>query len=132
MGTPLQAELGPPLSVKDVAEILGVDPRTVRKYAEDLGGVWVAGRLRFFDNYIRSLCDASVMQTRRRTPLARPDQKGRPSGRDQVVRSREKGRAGVQKGSCLGGGNQKDPGEPALDDNRYGLLDGLKLGKRPS
>ena len=50
----LQQELGRPLSVDDVAELLALDPRTVRKYAETLGGVRVAGRLRFFENRIRS------------------------------------------------------------------------------
>ena len=35
----LQKELGAPLTTTQVAKILGVDPRTVRKYPEPLGGV---------------------------------------------------------------------------------------------
>jgi hypothetical protein len=55
----LQKELGAPLTATQVAKILGVDPRTVRKYPENLGGVWVAGCLRFFENRIREIIPIS-------------------------------------------------------------------------
>jgi len=61
--TDIADELGKPLTAKDVARILGVDPRTVRKYAVELGGVLIAGRLRFFEKRIRSSIDASTLQS---------------------------------------------------------------------
>jgi len=49
----IQNDLGEPMTAQDVALVLGVDVRTVKKYSDSLGGVRVApGRLRFFENRI--------------------------------------------------------------------------------
>ena len=47
--------MGERLSTQKVAEILGIDPRTVRNFYEDLGGVRVGRRIIFFE---RRLIDA--------------------------------------------------------------------------
>ena len=104
-------ELGSPLGTNDVAKILGIDQRTVRKYAKDLGGVVLPnGRLRFFDNRIRSYIDASTMQTKGNIALEGNSEKEREGSQDQVVRTRQSGRAGIQKGPALGGGDEETTG----------------------
>ena len=51
----LKNELGSPLKPKEVAEYLGLDEDTVRKYYRALGGIRLGSRYLFFE---RRICDA--------------------------------------------------------------------------
>jgi len=111
----LLEELGKPLTVTEIAEILGIDQRTVRKYAYDLEGVWIAGRWRFFENRIRRIINASTMQTTRQTALESQGDNRRPDESNQVVRRRQTRRQGIQESSRLGGGEKE--GNPIDSEN---------------
>ena len=51
----LEEDVGRMLTAPEVARILRLDPRTVRKYARALGGLEVLpGRVRFFEHRIRA------------------------------------------------------------------------------
>lgn len=59
----LKEYLGEEISVEEMAKILGVDPRTARKYAHRWGGVEVyPGRPVFFENVVRRIIDAELVQ----------------------------------------------------------------------
>ncbi|MBN2140864.1 MAG: hypothetical protein JW718_07640, partial [Desulfovibrionaceae bacterium] len=77
----LLADFGDPMTPQEVAKVLGVDVRTVKKYSELLGGVRVApGRLRFFENRIRRVIDANADLASRQDPVAR---RGEDRGQDR-------------------------------------------------
>ena len=84
----LRSELGEPLDAADLAEILGIDPRTVKRYADRWGGVEVApGTYRFFENRVREILnsqpDAPAWPARTPRPSG-----GGTSGRGQVAPSK--------------------------------------------
>lgn len=55
----LLQELGEPIEPVDLAERLGIDPRTLKKYAGRWGGVEVApGIIRFFENRVQEKLNA--------------------------------------------------------------------------
>ena len=107
---PLFAELGKALTATELAKILGVDPRTIRRHYQRWGGVWVAPNvLRFFDNRVREAINANSDYAPRRTPLARTNMERRQGSCMQVVRVQQ-GRAAqsdlVGRGSAKGTGSQ--------------------------
>jgi hypothetical protein len=117
----LEAELGRQLTAKDVALILGLDPRTVRKYAIRLGGVEVIpGRWAFFENRVKEALNACALQTKGRVQVACPSQGQREGGGQPVVRDRTTRRPRIPKGNRMGGGDQETAGE---NSNRHGLFD---------
>jgi hypothetical protein len=62
-------DLGQPITPKDLADCLGVDPRTVKKYYRRWGGIEVSpGCVRFFENRIKEVLNAEFnAQTRQET-----------------------------------------------------------------
>jgi len=56
----MQTELGTSLTAGQVADYLGLDVNTVRKYYRELGGIRVGTAYRFFE---RTLTDAILRQT---------------------------------------------------------------------
>ncbi|MBI5520193.1 MAG: hypothetical protein HY916_09050 [Desulfovibrio sp.] len=91
------------MAAKDVAKVLGLDVRTVKKYHVSLGGVWVAGRLRFFENRIRGFIDANGDHSSGHSQVARGRQdRGQDSG-ELLVRQRPEGRT---QGNHLGAGQK--------------------------
>lgn len=56
----LNENLGTPMTTKQVADYLGVDTKTVRKYYRELGGIRLGRHYRFFE---QEICNA--VQTKR-------------------------------------------------------------------
>ena len=64
--TDLKKTYGRSIKPRELAEFLGVDPRTVVKYADRWGGVQVApGTYRFFENRIKEVLDAQQNKEKR-------------------------------------------------------------------
>jgi hypothetical protein len=55
----LKNQLGQALNTKQVSEYLGLDPKTVRKYYRELGGVRLGRHYRFFE---KEICNALQKQ----------------------------------------------------------------------
>jgi hypothetical protein len=122
----LERELGEPLTVKEVAQLLKLDERTVRKYYADLGGVWVASCLRFFTNEIRRVCDAHKNESKGEAALARRGEAERKDCSVKVVRQRKKG---IPQGCSMGRGNQEVASGRGPAEDPHGLLKFIEVGK---
>ncbi|MDQ7835784.1 MAG: helix-turn-helix domain-containing protein [Humidesulfovibrio sp.] len=104
-------EFGESMTPQEVANLLGVDVRTVKKYGGSLGGVRVApGRWRFFENRIRRFIDANGDLTTWHNEVARGREDRRKDRRQQVVRERHE--RGAQ-GHTLGAGQARGVAGPA-------------------
>jgi hypothetical protein len=114
--TLLQREFGRAISAKEVAEFFHVDPRTVKKYAHELGGVYLLGRLTFFENRVRERIDALQNNQAREDALARLRQTKRATG-PKAFRHKN-------RGPELGGGGSESCGCPARIDP-YGIFGGM-------
>ena len=55
----LKNQLGQALNTKQVSEYLGLDPKTVRKYYRELGGIRLGRHYRFFE---KEICNAIQKQ----------------------------------------------------------------------
>lgn len=115
----LANELGPPLSVDELAGLLHLSPNTVRKYADRWGGCEVApGVVRFWENIVRrKIYHGDEGQTEQGPTLAR-----RGDGeRKKQVEELPNQTGSRSLGGCDPRGNE-GPGEGG-DENRHGLCD---------
>ena len=123
----LQQEFGAPMTVSQVAELLGVDRRTIKKYPELYGGVWVApGRLRFFENRIREILDANTIPNKGGCSMAGGGENRRESRSHKAVSERigrETGRRQVGKR------NKRAHADGAADSDPYGYTDCYGMGE---
>ena len=103
----IQENLGQPLSAKAVAEYLGLDVKTVRKYYRELGGIRLGSRIVFFE---KEFIDA--IQKRRK--LDCPDPEGRAEARESVS----------DQGGCYGLGSRDEAKtlERLEREDRHGLF----------
>jgi hypothetical protein len=118
----LEAELesiyGRSITPKELAKFLGIDIRTVVKYAYIWGGVEVCpGKYRFFENRIKEVLDAKFNNETRRETMARNRHVQRRKAGQTVSGCHKK----ILSESCsLGKGNTK---ETRKNTDRHGLLD---------
>ena len=91
--TILEEHLGRALTVRDVAEYLQVDSRTVRKYYHELGGVRFGRAYRFFERRMNNAIQAREREVAGTNQDIRDDQK--------------KDFSNEKRGSRLGGRNKK-------------------------
>ena len=123
----LQQEYGAPMTVSQVAELLGVDRRTITKYPELYGGVWVApGRLRFFENRIREILDANTIPNKSGCTVAGSGENRRESRSHKTVSERigrETGRRQVGKR------NKRAHADGTADSDPYGYTDCYGMGE---
>ena len=119
----LKEELGAALTPKEVAKLFGVDPRTVKKYADILGGVEVVpGRLRFFENQIRRFIHANGNLATRCSEVARRREDARQDRCLEMVWEWSKG---TQQRSPLGSGDKKNSRSRT---DEHGIADCFRLG----
>ncbi len=125
----LQNELGTPLTAGQVAELFGVDRRTVRKYSALYGGVWVApGRLGFFENRIRDIIDANAIPYENGCPVAGCGENGRPCCGDKAVPA---GSGRKTRSGAVGTRRQKGvAGRDELSGDPYGFAECLGMGEQ--
>ena len=123
----LQQEFGAPMTVSQVAELLGVDRRTITKYPELYGGVWVApGRLRFFENRIREILDANTIPNKGGCAMAGGGEDRRKSRSHKTVPQRIGREAGRRQ---VGKGNKRANAEGTDDSDPYGYADCYGMGE---
>ena len=107
----LLIENGEPMTPQEVANFLGVDVRTVKKYGGSLGGVRVApGRWRFFENRIRRFIDANGDHTTWHNEVARGREDRREDQKNPLVWQRGERAA---QGHTLGAGHARGAAGPA-------------------
>ena len=123
----LQQEFGAPMTVSQVAELLGVDRRTITKYPELYGGVWVApGRLRFFENRIREILDANTIPNKGGCAMAGGGKNRQESRSHKAVPQR----IGRETGSRqVGKGNKRTNAGGTDDSDPYGYADCYGMGE---
>jgi hypothetical protein len=121
----LREDYGEPLTATQVAQIFGVDRRTVKKYPCHYGGVEIApGCLRFFEKRIRGIIsNANTLQNPEGCSLARCLQNRRPRGGDQNVRD---GAAREAGGGSMGTGKKKGADKPP---DPFGFAEYLEMVK---
>ena len=114
----LRQDFGDSLRASQVAAFFGVDRRTVQKYPERYGGVWVApGRLRFFENRIREILDANTIQDGSRGKVACCGENKRQAGENKGVRNRPGTKTG---GNSVG---NRDTQTASQSNDPYGLAE---------
>jgi hypothetical protein len=116
----LKEELGEVLTAQEVAEYLRFDVRTIRKYATtELGGVLIAGQLRFFDKRIKEVLNAQSLQAQRKESLARKCHGQRQDENKVVSRWQQKD---LQARSEMGRGDAKKNDQRAECFDRHGIF----------
>ena len=77
-------EFGRPITPKDLAMLLNVDPRTVIKYADRWGGIEICpGTYRFFENLVKEAFNGSYsFKTRKKTVCGDRDGHGVCDGKN--------------------------------------------------
>jgi len=114
----LESIYGRSIEPKELAKFLGLDTRTVIKYADKWGGVEVCpGKYRFFDKLVRRKIDAQFNNETRRETLERNHYGQRPKARQTVSGCHKRI---LSESGSLGKGNTKRT--PRRTD-RHGLLD---------
>jgi len=118
----LRAELesiyGRSMKPKELAEFLGIDTRTVIKYADRWGGVEVCpGKYRFFENRIKEVLDAKFNNETRSETMER-NCHGQRRKTGQTVSGCHK--KDISESNSMGKGHAK---ETRKNTDRHGLLD---------
>ena len=123
----LRAELeslyGRSMTPKELAKFLGIDTRTVIKYADKWGGVEVCpGKYRFFENRIKEVLDAKFNNETRRETMERNRHGQRRKAGQTVFRCHKKD---VSESGSMGKGNTKGTRK---NTDRHGLLVDSQMG----
>jgi hypothetical protein len=120
----LKSELGRCITDIELAKYFDVDVRTLRKYADWLGGVMVMpGKYRFFEKRIKEKINNAelnhekwcypVSSERSNARGTREKETKALSGRQQKI---------VQKRSIMGGGNKEKIGRRNAAGSRHGIF----------
>jgi hypothetical protein len=115
----LEALYGRSIKPEKLGEFLGLDRRTVIKYAELWGGVQVApGRYRFFENRIKEIMNDAWLDKQTREKALEGQHHDRRRVASKTVRGCNEKIA--QKGRRMGNREKERDGKRP---NRHGLLD---------
>ena len=118
LGAEFESQYGRSVTPKELAKFLGIDTRTVIKYADRWGGVEVCpGKYRFFENRIKEVLDAQFNNETRRETMER-NRHGQRREAGQTVSECHK--RNISKSGSLGKGNTK---RTPRDEDRHGLFD---------
>ena len=116
----LESHYGKSITPNELGKFLGIDPRTVKRYASKWGGVEVSpGKYRFFENRVMEVINAELNNETRKEALERHDNVPRKktgqaiSGRFEEI---------VQGSGSVGKGNAE---KASRTTDRHGLLDGI-------
>jgi len=97
---------GKALRPAQVAKIFGLDPRTVRKYARELGGIEVfPGTWRFFEKLVKERIDYAIFDNEARKAQVQSNSVGERHSRGQTVSGRFQGQ--LQGGYRVGKSQKK-------------------------
>ena len=124
------------LTAKEVAKIMRLDIKTVRRNYIDLGGIKVGSRYRFFENLIREKAKGTLKDAVQEDNSEQKEVAGNSStnsgGREQKKTRpniRHKGRSARMGGRCAKNSASRvvSGAEPSLHDP-YGILNRLRVG----
>ena len=113
-----ETEYGRSITPKELGKFLGLDPRSLIKYADRWGGVEVfPGTWRFFENRVKEVLDAELDNCAREKEIPRHcDGKGRT--KRQTVSRRQQG---FDEGSGGMGENEKSGAKKRPIRNTHGI-----------
>jgi hypothetical protein len=128
----LRKELGPVLTAQEVADLFGIDHRTVKKYYHLYGGIKVAPRLfRFFENIIRRRINCADSNAPTRSSEVAGS--GEDQRQDTIIQMVRTGEEGTAQSNRMGGGRKKADSETKQGEasDPHGILSwvGNKLSK---
>ena len=125
MDLSLEEALGRPYTPQQLGKILDLDPRTVIKYADRLGGVEVSpGKWRFFDNLVKESINNALLDKEARSKALSGirDGKGYPAAK--AVPKRQQ--ANIGRGNRVG--RERNRTDIERTGNRHGLFNIRKVG----
>jgi hypothetical protein len=128
-------KLGRPVKPRELATVLGIDARTVRKYYRRWGGIEVSpGTVRFFENRIKEVLHAEFSNEARQATLPGHCVGGQSKRTYQVIPGRQ--RQKLPRGDHMG--THDDRGVPARavcassgSPNRHGVFKGPRKNNFP-
>ena len=117
---------GRPIKPKELGQFLGLDRRTVVKYAHLWGGVEVAPVItRFFENLVEEVLNANFNKETRKAPLSSKRNGQRRGQTEMVSRSIYK----IKEGSSdMGKARKRKNGKGTIPD-KFDLFKNLKMVK---
>ena len=105
--TLIKKELGNVLSVKDLAEILGADEKTIRKYYQELGGIRIGRHYKFFEKEV-----INAIQTRNKLYWTSKEEQ----------KEERKGVSDEERSSRLGSQNEAKARKRVEREDKHGLF----------
>jgi len=118
------------LNLREVADYLRLDPRTVLQIASRLGGRRTGRRWRFRFGDVTEFFHAYITQDQRQCVVGEGC-RGRQTGCLPTVPARQKRRPGMEGRETMGGGsakNRTDAKGDGADSDPFGLRKALGLG----
>ena len=105
----LEAEFGRCITDIELARYINVDVRTLRKYADWLGGVMVMpGKYRFFENLIKEKINNAEPNHKKRCPSVSSKRSStRPTWQKETEALSGRQQKILQKSTIMGGGNKE-------------------------
>ena len=115
------------ISLRQLAEVFHLDPRTIKPIASELGGRRIGNRWRFrWGTVMEAFNDADSSQRQRQRLVGQGDS-GREAGGLPDVPARSEGRPGMEGRKRMGGKNNGGTQAERAPDP-YGLRKALGLG----
>jgi len=120
----LETEFGRCIPDNELAKYLGVDVRTVRKYAAGLGGVMVMpGKYRFFENLLKEKIENAELDQKKWCPPVSSERSDSGKTRKEETKALSgRQQKNVQKNSLMGGGNQETVKRGKGARSRHGVF----------
>jgi len=120
----LKAEFGRCISDRELAKYLGLDTRTLRKYASNLGGVMVTpGKHWFFENIIREIIkNAELNHEKGCAPVSSKHSHTRGTWKKETEALSGRHQKIVQKSSVVGKRNKETTDGGKGSRSRHGIF----------
>jgi hypothetical protein len=120
----LETEFGRCIPDNELAKYLGVDVRTVRKYAAGLGGVMVMpGKYIFFKKVLKEkIKNAEPNHEKRCPPVPSKCSNSGKTRKEETKALSGRQQKNVQKNSLMGGGNQETVKRGNEARSRHGVF----------
>jgi hypothetical protein len=120
----LEAEFGRCIADVELAKYINVDVRTLRKYADWLGGVMVMpGKYRFFENLIKEKIKNAEPNHEKRCPsVSSEHSSARPTWQKETEALSGRQQKILQKSTIMGGKNKKAVKGGNAPGSRHGVF----------
>ncbi len=115
------------LSLRQVSKKLGLDPRTVKRVAYDLGGRRFGNRWRFNWGTVMEYFKNAKFESGQRKPMVGKGSNRREASYLQILSSREEARTGME--SCQGMGGEAESSCSTGSCDPFGLRKAYLVGR---